>query len=122
MEGADARLAQAAASYDRPLLKAIEEVEDAFVAFDSVGRQQEELRAARDVALGARERASALYQRGLVDYSAYLDTQRVALQAEDALIQATTRKAIALVAIYRAFGGGIGARSAADVAANATER
>jgi NodT family efflux transporter outer membrane factor (OMF) lipoprotein len=108
VEGADARLAEAAASYDRALLKAIEEVENSFVAFDAAGRQQAELRLAFEAALRARERGSALYQRGLVDYGAYLDTQRVALQSEDALIQATTRRAVALVAIYRAFGGGIG--------------
>lgn len=33
-------------------------------------------------------------------------------ETEDALIQTTTRKAIALVALYRAFGGGIGVQSA----------
>jgi NodT family efflux transporter outer membrane factor (OMF) lipoprotein len=122
VDGADARLALTAASYDRTLLKAIEEVENAYVAFDTAEKQQEELRAARDIALRARERAAALYQRGLVDYGAYLDTQRVALQTEDALIQATTRKAIALVALYRAFGGGIGVQSAAAATAQARPR
>jgi NodT family efflux transporter outer membrane factor (OMF) lipoprotein len=120
VEGADARLEEAAASYDRALLKAIEEVENSFVAFDSAGRQQTELKLALEAALRARERASALYQRGLVDYGAYLDTQRVALQSEDALIQATTRSAVALVAIYRAFGGGIGEQSRANATADAT--
>jgi NodT family efflux transporter outer membrane factor (OMF) lipoprotein len=122
VDGADARLALAVASYDRTLLKAIEEVENAYIAFDTAGRQEEELRAARDSALRARERAGALYQRGLIDYGAYLDTQRVALQTEDALIQATTRKAMALVALYRAFGGGIGAPSAVEATAQATQR
>jgi len=111
VEGADARLTEAAASYDRTLLKAIEEVENAFVAFDTEGKRQEELKLALAAALRARERASALYQRGLVDYSAYLDTQRVALQSEDALVQSNARRAIALVALYRAFGGGIGGSS-----------
>jgi len=120
VEGADARLAQAAAAYDRTLLNAIEEVENAFVAFDAAGRQQVELKLALEAALRARERASALYQRGLVDYSAYLDTQRVALQSEDALIQAVTRRAIALVSLYRAFGGGIGSDSAASATEHAS--
>jgi NodT family efflux transporter outer membrane factor (OMF) lipoprotein len=117
IEGADARLAQAAGDYDRTLLKAIEEVENAFVAFDTAGRQQAELKLALEAAVRARGRAEALYRRGLVDYSAYLDTQRVALQSEDALIQATTRRAIALVALYRAFGGGIGGRIGRESAA-----
>jgi NodT family efflux transporter outer membrane factor (OMF) lipoprotein len=117
VEGADARLALAAAAYNRTLLRAIEEVENAFVAFDTAGRQQEQLRAAQDAAERAQQRAAAFYQRGVVDYGAYLDTQRVALTTEDALIQATTRKAVALVALYRAFGGGIGAETAGDVTA-----
>src|SRR5262249_18519206 len=111
VEGADARLAVAAASYDRALLTAIEEVENAFVAFDSPGTQREELRLALETSQRAQERASAFYQRGLVDYGAYLDTQRVALQTEDALIQATMRRALAVIALYRAFGGGISAGS-----------
>jgi outer membrane protein TolC len=122
VEGADARLAQAAASYDRTLLKAIEEVENSFVAFDTAGRQQVEIGLALEAALRARERGSALYQRGLVDYGAYLDTQRVALQSEDALIQATTRRAVALIAIYRAFGGGIGGDLPISTAAGASGR
>jgi NodT family efflux transporter outer membrane factor (OMF) lipoprotein len=122
VEGADARLAIAAASYDRALLGAIEEVESAFVVYDAAGSQQSELRLAHDVALRARERASALYQHGLVDYGAYLDTQRVALQTEDALIDATTRRAIAIVAVYRAFGVGIGAETEAQASANVGTR
>jgi NodT family efflux transporter outer membrane factor (OMF) lipoprotein len=118
VDGADARLALATALYDRTLLSAIEEVENAFVAFDTAGRQQEKLRAARTAAERAEQRSSAFYRRGVVDYGAYLDTQRVALQTEDALIQATTRKAVALVALYRTFGGGIGAPSAADATAD----
>src|SRR5262249_38985443 len=95
----------------RALLTAIEEVENAFVAFDSAGTQREELRLALETSQRAQERASAFYQRGLVDYGAYLDTQRVALQTEDALIQATMRRALAVIALYRAFGGGISAGS-----------
>ncbi|MCU1273569.1 MAG: hypothetical protein JWO48_1000, partial [Bryobacterales bacterium] len=51
--------------------------------------------------------ALALYDRGLTDYGVYLDAQRVHLAAEQSLIDITARRAIALVALYRAFGGGI---------------
>jgi outer membrane protein TolC len=106
-EGADARLRQAVATYDSALLEAVEEVENAFVAFASAGARREDLEAARSAALRARDAARALYERGLADYGVYLDAQRVHLAAEQALIDMTARRAIALVALYRAFGGGI---------------
>ncbi len=106
-EAADARLAQAIASYDGSLLQAVEEVESAYVAFATAGARREDLEAARDAALRARDAARALYERGLTDYGAYLDAQRVHLAAEQSLIDTTARRAIALVALYRAFGGGI---------------
>lgn len=106
-EGADARLNQAVASYDRALLEAVEEVENAFVAFESAGARREDLEAARDASRRARDAALALYDRGLTDYGVYLDAQRVHLAAEQSLIDITARRAIALVALYRAFGGGI---------------
>jgi NodT family efflux transporter outer membrane factor (OMF) lipoprotein len=106
-EGADARLRQAVANYDSALLEAVEEVESAFVAFASAGARREDLEAARGAALHARDAARALYERGLADYGVYLDAQRVHLAAEQSLIDMTARRAIALVALYRAFGGGI---------------
>jgi NodT family efflux transporter outer membrane factor (OMF) lipoprotein len=106
-EAADARLAQAVANYDAALLEAVEEVENAFVAYASAGGRREDLDAARAAASRARDAARALYERGLADYGVYLDAQRVHLAAEQALIDMTARRAIALVALYRAFGGGI---------------
>ena len=108
-EGADARLQQAAAGYDEALLEAVEEVENAFVAYSTAGARQEQLNEARRAALRARNSARALYERGLTDYSVYLDAQRVHLAAEQSYIDITARRAIALVALYRAFGGGIAA-------------
>ncbi len=109
--GADARLQQAAAAYDEALLEAVEEVENAFVAYASARTRREELDEARSAALRARNSARALYERGLTDYGVYLDAQRVHLAAEQSFIDITARRAIALVALYRAFGGGIAAES-----------
>lgn len=107
VDGAEARRSEAAASYDKTLLSAIEEVENAFVAYASSVTRREDLLIARDAALRARDSAKALFERGLVDYGVYLDAQRVHLAAEQSLIDITARRAIAMVALYRAFGGGI---------------
>jgi NodT family efflux transporter outer membrane factor (OMF) lipoprotein len=106
-EGADARLRQAVANYDSALLEAVEEVENAFAAYASSAARRQDLEAARSAALRARDAARALYERGLVDYGVYLDAQRVHLAAGQSLTDMTARRAIALVALYRAFGGGI---------------
>jgi NodT family efflux transporter outer membrane factor (OMF) lipoprotein len=108
---ADARLQQAAAGYDEALLEAVEEVENAFVAYATARTRREELDEARSAALRARNTARALYERGLSDYGVYLDAQRVQLAAEQAFTDITARRAIAVVALYRAFGGGIAAES-----------
>ena len=106
-EGADARLGQAIAGYNGALLEAVAEVESAYVAFATASARREDLEQARGAALRARDTARALYERGLADYGVYLDAQRVHLAAEQSLIEVTARRAIALVALYRAFGGGI---------------
>ena len=106
-QGADARLQQAAAGYNEALLEAVEEVENAFVAYATARTRREELDEARSAALRARNTARALYERGVNDYGVYLDAQRVQLAAEQAFIDITARRAIALVALYRAFGGGM---------------
>ena len=48
----------------------------------------------------------ALYNRGAGDYLAVLDAQRSKLQISDQRISAETEIAVAMVSLYRAFGGG----------------
>ena len=73
------------------------------------GRQQ----AQRDH-LAASARSSALavdlanqrYQSGMVDFLTVLDAERTQLAVEDELAQSQTRTVTALVAVYKALGGG----------------
>ncbi|MBI5818775.1 MAG: multidrug efflux RND transporter permease subunit [Verrucomicrobia bacterium] len=99
---ADAELA----FYEKTVLLALEETENALVSFS-----QE--RARRDY-LGASERdagkafllARQRYDGGVSDFLAVLDAERTQLEIQAQLAQSETRTATALVAIYKSLGGG----------------
>lgn len=103
---ADARLDQVAANYEKTFLLALEDVENAFVAHrsatDSLGRLTE----AEASAEKAYRLVDALYQRGAGNYLAVLDAQRGKLAVSDERAKAETATSVAMVSLYRAFGGG----------------
>jgi outer membrane protein, multidrug efflux system len=103
---ADARAEAALAQYEQRVLIALEETEDALVDF---GRQQIRRDYLRESAQ-ASEKATALarlrYQYGVADFLTVLDAERTLLQAQDQLAQSETTTATALVAVYKALGGG----------------
>jgi len=94
------------AAYESAVLGALEETEDALITY---GRAQ----ARRDMlveAAAASDKASNLarqrFQGGLTDFVNVLDAERDTLAVEDALAQSRTQAATALVAVYKALGGG----------------
>jgi NodT family efflux transporter outer membrane factor (OMF) lipoprotein len=103
---ADARAEGALAEYEQRVLIALEETETALVNF---GRQQFRRDFLRESAQ-ASEKATALarlrYQYGVSDFLTVLDAERTLLQAQDQLAQSETAAATALVAVYKALGGG----------------
>jgi multidrug efflux system outer membrane protein len=103
---ADARAEAALAQYEQRVLIALEETENSLVGF---GRQQMRRELLRQSAQ-ASEKATALarlrYQYGVSDFLTVLDAERTLLQAEDQLAQSETNTATALVAVYKALGGG----------------
>ena len=102
----DARLAQVAASYEQAFLTSLEEVENAYVAYTSARQRREDLRQAVDAARRAYRVADAFYRRGVTDFLSVLDAQRAKLSAEDEQAKAETAVTVAMVTLYRAFGGG----------------
>jgi len=97
---------QALAAYEKTVLSALEDVENALAAY-AAGRDSETARraaaeAARTAALLARQ----LYQSGLIDFQKVLDTERTRLSAEDALATAQADILNAVVQLYKALGGG----------------
>lgn len=97
---------QALAAYEKTVLGAYQESEDALSAYANeltrLGALREAVAAAtRSVAL-----VDTLYRNGLTDFQNVLDTQRALFQQQDALASAQGGAAQELIAIYKAFGGG----------------
>jgi len=102
----EARQQEAALHYQRTVLGAWHEVDDALGAYRAV-----QLRDARlAVALGQNRQALASAQRrytqGAADYLNVLVTQQRLLDSENAVAKSRTEMALAMVALYKALGGG----------------
>jgi NodT family efflux transporter outer membrane factor (OMF) lipoprotein len=109
----DALRAQAIASYESTVLAALEEVENALIAY----AQEQDRRAALAEGAAAAERALALaqdqYGSGLIDFPSVLDAQRSLLSLQDQLATSEGQVSSNLVRLYKALGGGwpVGAAS-----------
>ncbi|MBI4756198.1 MAG: efflux transporter outer membrane subunit [Betaproteobacteria bacterium] len=97
---------QALAAYESTLLKALEEVENALVAYAREQERRDALRAAVDAARRAADLARERYAAGITDFQAVLDAQRSLLTLEDQLAASTGQVATNLVSLYKALGGG----------------
>jgi outer membrane protein TolC len=102
----NARTEQAAAQYEQTVLRSLEEVENALVAYRKEFVRRESL--ARAVASSQRsvQLSQQLYQRGLTDFLNVLDAQRALYQNEDLLVQSESNVSANAVALFKALGGG----------------
>ncbi len=102
----DARREQALARFQAALLGALEEVENALVAYV---REQQRRQALAEAA-GAAERAATLsrdlYTSGLVDFENVLVAQRSVVTLQDQLAVSNADVTSNLVRLYKALGGG----------------
>ncbi|OAI27121.1 MULTISPECIES: TolC family protein [Methylomonas] len=119
---ADARLEQVAANYEKTFLLALEDAENAFVAHRSATDSLGKLTEAEASAEKAYRLVDALYQRGAGNYLAVLDAQRSKLGASDERAKAETAVSVAMVSLYRAFGGGWTLDSSVNAIENASAR
>jgi multidrug efflux system outer membrane protein len=105
LRGAKAGGEEALAAYDQTVLRALEETENALVAYR--GEQERLVKLADQARESARAAAIARvrYREGLADFLALLDAERTQLQAEDAVAQAEAGVFTGVVAVYKAFGG-----------------
>ena len=94
------------AVYERTVLRALEDAENAFSAFaaaqESLGATDLQLRNARI----ASDLVQARYEEGMSGYFEYLDARRVALRAELARIDSIAFHRTATVDVFRALGSG----------------
>jgi NodT family efflux transporter outer membrane factor (OMF) lipoprotein len=102
----EARQEQALLQYQKAVLTALEEVENALSAHGRELRRQESLRASVAANRRALELATERYTSGLESFLGVLDAQRSVYAAEDQLVQSERNVAVALIAVYKALGGG----------------
>ncbi len=105
LRGAEAGTRESLAVYDQTVLRAIEETENALIAYRT---RQERLVRLVDQARES-ERASSIarvrYREGLDDFLELLDAERSHLDAEQAVAAAEAEVFIGVVSVYRALGG-----------------
>jgi len=104
--GAKARSSTAESQYEKTVLQALEETENALVTH---ARSRDQLIHATDAAessAAAAKLARVRYEGGVVDFLEVLDAERTQLEAEDRMAQSRTQAATSLVAVYKALGGG----------------
>lgn len=106
VKAANARQEQALAQYELAVLTALEDVENALVAYANEQVRYRALSAAVTANRRAVVLANDLYAKGLGDFLNVLDAQRSLYQSEDQLVDSTRAVAANLVALYKALGGG----------------
>jgi outer membrane protein, multidrug efflux system len=105
LRGARAGTDEVLAEYEQTVLRALEETENALVAYR--GEQERLVKLADQARESSRAAAiaRARYREGLADFLALLDAERTQLQAEDAVAQAESGVFTAVVAVYKSLGG-----------------
>lgn len=102
----EARTEQLLAGYERTVLLALEEVEDAMVSYDKEIVRREHLTNSVDATKRSLELVLTQYRAGLADFQNVLDTERSLLLRQDDLASSEGLVIKNLVGLYRALGGG----------------
>ena len=97
---------QALNQYEATILSALEEVENALVAFAEEQERRDALLEATQAAQRAAEIARDQYTSGLIDFQTVLDAERSVLTAQDQLAQSKGQVTANLISVYKALGGG----------------
>jgi NodT family efflux transporter outer membrane factor (OMF) lipoprotein len=102
----EARTQQLLANYEQIVLTALEESENAMVAYEKEVQRRARLRQSVDATQRSLSLVLTQYTAGLTDFQNVLDTQRTLLVREDELAVAEGVVISNLVQLYRALGGG----------------
>jgi multidrug efflux system outer membrane protein len=97
---------RALATYEKTVLQALEETDASLTEYSKAIVKQQHLQESATASLEAAKLARARYESGVADFLAVLDAERSALAAEDQLARSETQTATALLATYKALGGG----------------
>ncbi|MBD9437070.1 efflux transporter outer membrane subunit [Pseudoxanthomonas sp. PXM03] len=105
LRASEAQADGVAAQYEKTVLGALEETENALLSY---AKQQAQLKFRLEQSVAARraaELAEVRYRAGSSDFLTLLDAQRTQLAADDALAQAEAGVNVGVVAIYKSLGG-----------------
>ena len=97
---------EAAVAYQRTVLRAWHEIDNALTAYAAEQTRNIELAEAVAASRAAYDLAHTRYEHGLTDFLIALDAQRTLLQAQRAYSDSTTTISTQLVSLYKALGGG----------------
>ncbi|HWT82474.1 MAG TPA: TolC family protein, partial [Candidatus Methylomirabilis sp.] len=92
--------------YQKTVLTAFQEVENALVAFVNEQRHRQTLQEAIAAERKSLDLANLLYREGLTDFLNVLVAQNALYSSQAAAVQSDTAIATNLVALYQALGGG----------------
>ncbi|PTQ13175.1 Fis family transcriptional regulator [Sphingomonas oleivorans] len=102
----EAQAGEAWLGYQKTVLAALRDVEDALSRLEADRRREVQLAASDAAARDALETARVQYRHGLVPFIDMLDAQNALGSAEDMLAQARAATAQDIVSLYKALGGG----------------
>ncbi len=97
---------QALVDYKSSILTALEEVENALVAYADQQVRRRSLLQASEAAQKALDLVRSNYSAGLVDFLSVLESQRALLSFQDQLAQSDGAVTSELIRLYKALGGG----------------
>ena len=101
----------ALARYEQTVLRALEETDASLTDYSKALVKQEHLQNSATASIEAATLARARFESGAADFLTVLDAERSVLEAEDQLARSETQTATALLATYKALGGGFRPRS-----------
>ena len=102
----EARTEQALSRYENSVLFALQETQDALVAFVQESVRSEALARSATAAAESVKLVNELYRIGLTDFQNVLDSERSLFAQQDALAESEGLVSRNLITIYRSLGGG----------------
>jgi len=97
---------QALLTYQKAVLTALQDVENALVSYSKEQQRHKALENTVTANRKAVELATQLYSQGQTEFLSVLDSQRSLYASEDSLVQSTRNLSTDLVSLYKALGGG----------------
>lgn len=106
IKAADANAEANLAQYEQTVLNALEETENALVAYNRERNRRALLATAAQASEKAHKLAHLRFEEGIADFLTVLDSETRLLEDQSQLALSETATATALIAVYKALGGG----------------